>query len=353
MKRVEADQGDLQCPNCAGQCRYSPVAQGLHCTMCDAVHSLDTADDHLAAAEFPYDVDLPDAEPPLPQVKDLSDTRAHQCLTCGGEVLFTGPALSEHCPYCDGAVVLSDQDSGYQTKALIPFKADQDFAQRQALDWVAGRLAAPGDLNVVVSQARVAGLYAPFWTFDSTEAVEYWAKYTTGSGDNRRTRSLSGHMRIHFDDVLMPASPHVTPLIRDGILHEFNPSDLRPYRAGYLAGFAAERHHQTVDEGLRANGADKTLLMRNRIKQHINKSGVHSIRYQTDTTGIHYRRILLPVWILHYTYGGTPMKVVVSGIDGRTFGERPFSKWKIAGYSAALAAMTIAFGIAWGAGGLL
>jgi hypothetical protein len=321
--------------------------------MCDQTHSLATPDDHLAAAEFPYDVDLPNAEPPLPEVKNLSEIRAHRCLTCGGEVLFAGQTLSENCPYCDGSVVLSTQDSGYETKALIPFQSDQNFAQRQAKSWVAARIAAPNDLMNVVSKARVAGLYAPFWTFDSAETVKYWAKYTTGSGKNRRTRSMSGHMRMTFDDVLMPASHHVTPLIRDGILHDFRPSDLRPYRAGYLAGFAAERHHQSVDEGLRANEDDKSLLMRNRIKQHINKSGVHNISYQTNTSGIHYRRILLPVWILHYSYGGKPMKVVVSGIDGRTFGERPFSWAKLTGYSVAISALVIGFGIAWGAAGLL
>jgi hypothetical protein len=249
--------------------------------------------------------------------------------------------------------VLSDKDSGYQTKALIPFQADHAFAQDQALAWVGKRMAAPNDLMGIVSQARVAGLYAPFWTFDSEEAVEYWAMQTVRRNKKTRIKYLSGHMNTYFDDVLMPASRHVTPLIRDGILHDFTPSDLRPYRAGYLAGFAAERHHQSVDEGLLENAGEKALLMRNRIKRHINKRGVHNISYQTNTSGIHYRRILLPVWILHYTYNDKPMKVVVSGIDGRTFGERPFSMRKVAAYSAVLSAIAIALGIAWGAGGLL
>ena len=141
--------------------------------------------------------------------------------------------------------------------------------------------------------------------------------------------------------------------LRDGILHDFSPSDLRPYRAGYLSGFAAERHHQSVAQGLVANEAQKDVLIRNRIKGHAKKRGLHSIRFQTDTTGVHYRRILLPVWILHYDYGKTAYKVVVSGIDGRTFGERPFSTLKIAAYAAALTGAAIAFGWAWGATGFL
>jgi len=267
--------------------------------------------------------------------------------------MFTGAALSDRCAYCDGPVVLSEDDKAYETMALVPFAVTRDRAEVRAGVWVGKRLAAPNDLPDAVGEGRIAGLYAPFWTFDSHEAVQYWAQYTTGSGDNRRTHRTSGRMKIAFDDLLVPGSPHVTPLIRDGILHEFDPRKLRPYITGYLSGFAAERHHQSVDEGLQSNIDDKRLLIRNRIKLHINKSGVKNIRFSTDTSGIRYRRILLPVWILHYNYGGKPMKVVVSGIDGRTFGERPFSKWKLAGYSALASAITIAVGLAWGAVGFL
>jgi hypothetical protein len=214
------------------------------------------------------------------------------------------------------------------------------------------RIAAPNDLEDIVAKARVAGLHAPFWTFDSEEAVEYWGQYTVGSSSNRRTKTTKDKMRISFDDLLMPASPDVPPFIRDGILHGFEPSALRPYREGYLAGFAAERHHQRVADGLDSNEADKRLLIRNRVKQHINKSDVNNLGYHTHTSGIQYRRILR-IWILHYEFKGKPMKVVVSSIDGHTYGERPFSIPKIASYSGLLSAIAIIIGLAWGAGGLL
>lgn len=341
-------QSALQCPSCAGQCTFDPAHQALTCLSCGEQRNLDHPDDDEARIEYGYDPDHPETEP-LSRPEQLE----HACQTCGGTVYFTGTALSESCPYCAGPVVLSQPGQGYDTMALIPFKLGQGMATENAWHWVGRRLAAPSDLAAHISRVEPAGLYAPFWTFDSAEAVQYWAKYTTGSGKNRRTRSVSGRMKIAFDDLLVPASEHVSPLIRDGILHAFDPRRLRPYRVGYLAGFAAERHHQTVAEGLRANASDKDLLIRNRIKLHIGKSRITSLRYRTDSTGIHYRRILLPVWVLHYSYGGKPHKIVVSGINGRTFGERPFSLWKLAGYAAGLSALTIAVGLAWGAAGFL
>lgn len=344
MTQLDAVQAELKCSNCGGQCTFEPASGGLVCESCGTKRSLEAPWNAQAAREFDYE-DSAQRELPV-----IAETRVHNCQNCGGSVIFTGPSLSDRCAYCDGPVVLGNQDAAYQTTALIPFQIAQDEAQSLALAWIASRIGAPSDLLQTASTGRVAGLYAPFWTFDSQEAVRYWARYTTGHGDRRRTKNISGRMKIAFDDMLVPASHHVTPLIRDGILHDFDPGQLRPYRPAYLSGFAAERHHQSVDEGLLSNAADKDVLIRNRIKHRIAKRNVRGIGYRTDTTGIKYRRILLPVWILHYEYNAQPYKVVVCGIRGRTFGERPFSRWKVLGFAALASAATIGFGLVWGAG---
>ncbi|MEO0379290.1 MAG: hypothetical protein AAF252_03420 [Pseudomonadota bacterium] len=341
-------QSELQCANCAGQCTYDPAQQALACASCREVTRLETSEDAAAAAEFPYDPLAPSAETP-----ERIEALVHRCETCGGAVTFVAQSLSTHCPYCDGPVVVDSADTGYAAMALVPFRVPEADAQARAQAWVAKRIAAPGDLAGVVARARVAGIYVPFWTFDSDEVIRYWASYRVRRNKRTQVRRTSGGLTMRFDDMLIPASPHVTPLIRDGILHDFVPERLRPYRAGYLAGFAAEQHHQTVAEGLERKRTEKDLLIRNRIKSHVNKSGVHNIRYQTDTSGLHYRRILLPVWILHYTYKGNAQKVVVCGIEGRAYGTRPFSPWKLAGYAAALTALAVGLGLAWGAAGLL
>ena len=341
-------QSDLQCPACAGQCAYSPSGGALVCVSCGTVREVTHDPGADPGREFHYHPDLPHTEQSQPS-RDLT----HQCRTCGGEIVFTGPVLSDRCAYCDGPVVLKSEEASYEAIGLIPFRITEEDAQTRALDWVRARRAAPRDLAQKVSLGRVAGLYAPFWTFDSKEAIDYLVKYRVKSGDNWVTRSKSGSMTTSFDDLLMPASPHVTPLIRDGILHDFDPDNLRPYDPAYLAGFAAERHHQTVREGLEANAADKNLLIRNRIKAHSGVRRITSISYKTDTTGIRYRRILLPVWILHYVYDHKAMKVVVCGMQGRTFGERPFSTAKLFAYSAALSGLAIGFGWVWGASGML
>ncbi|MEM7723973.1 MAG: hypothetical protein AAF376_16610 [Pseudomonadota bacterium] len=344
MDGADTHQTELLCRACGGQTRFDPEARGLKCTSCGTVRDLSHPDDARAADEAPYDPDRPCTEAQV-----IDGTHVHACQTCGGEVVFTGASVSDRCPYCDGAVVLGPEGASYPAMALIPFDLGQSAAPTLAQFWASRRIAAPSDLERAVAEGRVAGLYAPFWTFDSEEAVTYWARYNERGRDKVRVKSIRGRMTTHFDDLLVPASHHVTPLIRDGILHDFQPERLRAFQPGFLAGFAAERHHQTVAEGLRANEDDKGVLMRNRIKRYEGRHDLYDIGYRTDTTGIHYRRILLPVWIVHYQYRDKPYKIVVSGIDGRTFGERPFSMWKLAGYAGLLTALTMAVGVAWGA----
>lgn len=353
MEDLRAEQDEIRCPACGGQSAYDPEFGALVCQSCGKARTLADPDlDRAAQRESPYDP-AQDDDRPTPEPQLIDGSHLHACTACGGQIVFSGHAMSEACPYCDGAVVLGPEEASYATMGLIPFRVDDARALQNAQSWIARRLAAPRDLADAAAEGRLAGLYAPFWTFDSEEAIDYWARYRERSGNNTRIRTVKGRMHTRFDDLLVPASPHVTALIRDGILHEFRPADLRAFRPGYLAGFAAERHHQTVAEGLRANEDDKALLIRNRIKAREGRPDLYDIGYRTDTTGIHYRRILLPVWILHYRHGGTPYRVVVSGIDGRTYGERPFSMVKLALYSGAITAVAIALGLVWGAAGLL
>ena len=167
-------QSALQCASCGGMCYYAPAVRALECLSCGTTYDLEQPEDYLARDEYAHCDDLPDADPVIP-----SNQQTHQCRNCGGAVIFTGPALSERCPYCNGPVVLVSGDRSYETMALIPFRVDAPYAQRLARAWIATRVCAPEDLGDIVAQGVVAGLYAPFWTFDSDEAVDYWARYVT------------------------------------------------------------------------------------------------------------------------------------------------------------------------------
>lgn len=335
-------QISLQCPKCAGQCAFDPATGALKCDSCGHLQEVPGPSED-AWLEIDYPSDAPDT---LAAERD-----AYGCDTCGGRVVFEGPALSTRCAYCDGPIVRMRGGEAYGTMSLIPFQEGKDAAVTGARAWAAKRVAAPGDLDDAVAAGRVAALYAPFFTFDSKDFIKYSGTYSTGSGKNRRTKRMKGQFHTVFDDLLVPASPHITPLIRDGVIHDFDPAQLRSYDPVFLAGFPAEQHHLTVDEGLVKKRADKQVLIRNRIYKHA-KRRLSRLKFNLDSSGIRYRRILLPVYITHYEHRGKPYKIVTCGLRGTTFGERPFSPWKLLMWSTWIAALALGFGVVYGLAGL-
>ncbi|MDT8326672.1 MAG: hypothetical protein RQ750_04695 [Roseovarius sp.] len=324
--RFDAVQAALLCSVCGGQRHYAPEIEGLRCDSCGTESAIPDAGQPDPRLEQAYDPSDWEAEPP-------EVDHAHRCETCGGEVVFVGRAVSERCPYCDGAVVLFGGHAHFVPSGLIPFGNSKDQAMARMAEWLRGRWAAPPNLAAQAHNGHLAALYAPFWTFDASKAIKYIGAQRSGRGQNARSNMVSGRLFMTFDDVIIAASDHVTPALRDGIMHGFDPGELRPYRPEYLAGFAAELHGTRVSEGLSALRRDLKIKIEKRIRDKIG-GDVNQVTYKAQMSDIRFRRVLLPLWILHYHYGGKYRRIVVSGIDGRCFGERPYSFAKLLAYSA-------------------
>ena len=43
-----------------------------------------------------------------------------------------------------------------------------------------------------------------------------------------------------------------------------------------------------------------------------------------------FKHVLVPIWLLVYTFGRRPYQVVVNGYTGRIAGRYPYSPWKMA-----------------------
>jgi hypothetical protein len=144
MEGVRTEQDAIRCPACGGQSVFHRIADALVCQSCGTARDLaDPHRDRDARRETPYDPtrddDTPTAEPHV-----IDGTHLHACTACGGQIVFIGHALSENCPYCNGAVVRGPEETSYETMGLIPFRLPQDRALGRARDWIARRLAAPG-----------------------------------------------------------------------------------------------------------------------------------------------------------------------------------------------------------------
>jgi hypothetical protein len=58
-------------------------------------------------------------------------------------------------------------------------------------------------------------------------------------------------------------------------------------------------------------------------------------------SGLTFKQILAPLWLVAYTYKGKAYQVVVNGVTGKVSGRRPWSLFKIA--LAVLAGLAVLF----------
>jgi len=56
-----------------------------------------------------------------------------------------------------------------------------------------------------------------------------------------------------------------------------------------------------------------------------------NLRIFPSYSGETFKHILVPIWLLTYTYGSRAYQVVANGYTGRLAGRYPKSGWKIAG----------------------
>jgi DNA-directed RNA polymerase subunit RPC12/RpoP len=315
-------QRDFTCRTCAGSMTFDPERQALRCGHCagEVVISTTTGRAHQevclerAAQQISFD----------PGVSAV----AYTCQTCAGEIVFLGQNLSARCPYCDGPVVRKVAASGFAPAGLAPFRIVEKAARDAMSAWFRSRWLMPTSLQDRAMGARLAGVYAPFWTFDAAVKVRYVGQRGRKSGKNMHWTTVSGTLDAPFDDILMPASHHITPDIRDAT-GPWPVTRLIDFEPKFLAGFAAELHRVPPQDAAALAREDIRPILEEKVRRAIGGQRQRITSMEIELQGTTCRSMLLPLWILHYNHEEQPYRVIASGVSGRAFGERPFCATKV------------------------
>jgi hypothetical protein len=136
-------------------------------------------------------------------------------------------------------------------------------------------------------------------------------------------------VRHFFDDDLVCASIGVHPSLLRAI-EPFPTDRLRPYDAGFVAGWLVERYQiDLIAAAQRARDAMDAKL-RAMCVQQIPGDTYRNLEIDADYSGQTFKHILAPVWLLTYTYGRNAYQCAINGVTGAIGGEYPKSPWKIA-----------------------
>ena len=344
------------CKQCGAKLDFAPGTDALKCPYCGAETKIPQSEEHIEELDF---------RQYLAKVEDEHDTHEAQrvkCDTCGAETTMPPETVSAICPFCGDNLVLTGRSSRLlKPKALLPFKVTQKQAFEDFRKWISRLWFAPSKLRQYAqSEGKLAGIYVPYWTYDSDTTSfyrgergdDYWDTETYSENENgrwvtktrqvRRTRwtAASGTVWNRFDDVLVLGSKSLPRKYADR-LEPWDLPNLVSYSDEYLSGFRAESYQIGLADGFDIARAIMDEKIRESVARDIGGDHQRINSVKTAYDKITFKHILLPVWLSAYRYMDKVYRILINARTEEVQGERPFSMWKIAGAIAAVLAVIL------------
>ncbi len=357
MEKEAAVQKQFPCQQCGAKLDFEPGTTSLKCSYCGFENAIPQSEEQIEELDF---------RAFLAQAANEQETHEAQrvkCEKCAAETTMPPDTTSGICPFCGANLVFAGKSSRLiKPKYILPFKVTQKQAFEDFRKWIKGLWFAPGDLKrYAQSEGKLAGVYVPFWTYDSDTTSfyrgergdHYWETETYTTQENgrmvtrqrqvMRTRwtSVSGTVWNSFDDILILASKSLPKKYADR-LEPWDLQNLAAYADEYLSGFRAESHQVDLADGFQQAQVVMDAGIRESIRRDIggDEQRIHSVKTQYGK--ITFKHILLPVWLSAYRFRDKIFRILINARTGEVQGERPFSPWKIA---AAVAAALVVIAI--------
>ena len=262
-------QPKYSCPACGAEAIWNPAKQALVCPFCGTASPAKLDEDSGRIVEH-------DLVAALRAVADgrrgwQAEKRYVRCQSCRAISVLDPARQAQSCDFCGSAqLVPYEQSNGsIRPESLLPFKLSEDQARDRIRSWYGRLWLAPAALKRRALTDTVKGIYLPYWTFDAqldaqwtAEAGHYYyttETYTDSAGrvqsrqvQHVRWEPAAGRLQHSFDDDLVCASVGVHPALMRGI-EPFPTSELKPYDAGYVAGWTVERYQLDLIAAARAS----------------------------------------------------------------------------------------------------
>lgn len=279
-------------------------------------------------------------------------TRVYKCNSCNATIDVEPNVTATVCPFCGSHQVLAQEQSSrvLRPESVIPFQVDQNTAVAKFRTWLGKGWFRPNEVKRIASnaEARVQGVYLPFWTFDAKTVSQWRAeagyyyyeteRYTVNVNGKMETRTrqvqkvrwepASGTHSEFLDDVLVYATQSVKEKILEKV-YPFDTKQLVPYRPQYLAGWKAEEYQIGLEQAWKTGQGTMQAHLRDACAREVPGDTQRNLRVQTQFSDLTYKHVLLPLWIASYRYSNKVYNFMVNGQTGLVQGEAPISWWKV------------------------
>ena len=339
----ETNQKEIVCKQCSAKLKFKPGTTNLVCEYCGFENEIEIKDEVIEELNFEEWLSKAEAG------EGTVEVHAVLCNSCGAEITLSENTVSDHCPFCGNLLVITAEAHKklIKPKSLLPFKIDQKSAFNSYETWLRKLWWAPPGLKKMARlNEKIAGVYIPYWTYDSNTTTHFVGQrgddYTvtenyTDSNGKAQTRSVtrtrwttvSGTVAIFFDDILVAASKSLPSKIVDK-LEPWDVKELIPFDEKFLSGFRTETYQINMKDGFDRAKAKMDPVIRQQINKKIggDKQSITSMNTKFDD--VTFKHVLLPLWISAYKYNEKSYRFLINARTGEVSGERPYCWWKIA-----------------------
>ena len=352
--------GRHTCPECGGNLEWNAKAQSLKCPYCGTTVPW-TDEQQAALGESVLEQDLAAAlnHPALGRGWGQQQ-REYQCQNCRAISVFVDGRVAQRCDFCGSPAIqeYEEKSDAITPQSLLPFKISDGQIRDRIRQWYGSRWFAPNKLKNAALTDTLKGVYLPYWTFDAHVQAEWRADagyyyYTTeqyrDANGNVQTRQVqqvrwepaAGSLQHFFDDALVPGTVGIHQKLLRGIEPFPTTTDLKPYSPEFVRGWTVERYQVDLGKAAQRNESDMDQQVQALCAQQVPGDTYRNLQVQRLYQGRTFKHVLVPVWLVSYTYGATNYQIVANGYTGQIAGEQPYSWIKIA--LAVVVALIVAF----------
>jgi hypothetical protein len=334
------------CPACGAQAEWNPGKQSLVCPFC-GTESPYKVDASSGAIE---ELDLVKALRELPDGQRgwQAEKRSVQCQSCKAVMVYDAARVGQNCEFCGSPALVAYQElkSPIRPQSLLPFKVTPGDVRDNIKRWYGSKWFAPNALKARALVDQIKGLYIPYWTFDAQvhcpwEAEAGYHYYTTetyrdndGKSQTRQVQHTrwewaQGQVDHFFDDEPVPGTQGVNLSLLKQV-EPFPTKELVPYDTAYLSGHVVEHYQVVLVDAAKASRDSMHQQLETMCASQVPGDTQRNLRIHPEYSGETFKHILVPIWLLTYTYGAKTFQVVANGYTGVLAGQYPKSAWKIA-----------------------
>jgi DNA-directed RNA polymerase subunit M/transcription elongation factor TFIIS len=352
LKVSQSKQNEISCINCGAKLTFAPGTLSLKCEYCNAENPIEIDENEITKAK--EEIDYLSFINNQGNIAAKIEVTTVKCQTCGAETSFGENVVSSQCDFCGSPLVSADahKTQVIEPRGILPFKIDTKQSIELYQTWLKKLWFAPNKLKTYARQSeKLAGIYIPYWTYDSDTNTQYSGKrgddyQETDSSGKSQTRTVtktdwtfvSGRVSRFFDDVLVPASESL-PLNYVEKLEPWDLENLLPYDTKYLSGFKSETYRVDLSQGFDKAKNKMEVVIQGDIRRDIGGDRQQILSSDSKFNEITFKHVLLPIWLSAYRFNNKAYRFMINGRTGEVQGERPWSWIKIT--LASLAALAV------------